>query len=611
MTSPSYSLHSPASGWHTYRRLLSYTHQYWRLLVVAIVGMIAAALTEVAFAALMKPLLDGSFVNRDPATIHAMPLLLLGVFAVRVVAEFVSGYGMAWVGRSVIRDLKRDVFDQVLHLPVRFFDHVAGGEILTRLNYQSEQVSEAASRALTTLIRDSMTVLGLMIWLLFLSWQLALFIVVLAPVLVILVGGISRAFRRYARRIQDSMGQVSHVAEEVINGHRVVKLYGGETFEAARFAAINAQNFRDFMKMQAVTAVSSPLTQFVLAFGIAGIIWFATTGDRMHSISVGTFVSFITALSLMLAPMKRLIGVNGVLQKGIAAGESLFGLLDEPREVDAPDLIPIERVSGRITFDKVGLRYQRGAEAPWILKEVSLTIPAGQTVALVGRSGAGKSSLIASLPRFVEIERGQIRLDDYSIARLSRVDLRRQFAYVSQDTVLFNASVADNIAYSDAGHADEARIRAAAEAAYALDFIEQLPQGFDTPVGENGVLLSGGQRQRLAIARALYRDAPILILDEATSALDTESERFIQAALDNLCRGRTTLVIAHRLSTIEHADLIVVLDQGRIVETGQHQTLLAANGAYAALHRLQFNSSPGPQTGADAPPSPFTPETTI
>lgn len=589
--SPGATAATPASGWQTYRRLLRYTQQYARLLGLAIIGMIGAAFTEVAFAALMKPLLDGSFVNRDPATIHAMPLLLLGVFALRVVAEFMSGYGMAWVGRSVIRDLKRDVFDQVLHMPVRFFDRVAGGEVLTRLNYQSEQVSEAASRALTTLIRDSITVAGLLIWLLILSWQLALFIVVLAPVLVVLVGGISRAFRRYARRIQDSMGQVTHVAEEVINGHRVVKLYGGEEFESARFERINARNFREFMKMQAMSSISAPVTQFILALGIAGIVWFATTGSRMETISVGTFVSFITALSLMLSPMKRLIGVNAVLQRGIAAGESLFGLLDEPRETDAPDLQPVARVSGRIAFDQVGLRYRSEEAAPWVLRDISLDIPAGYTVALVGRSGAGKSSLIASLPRFVEIEQGEIRLDDRSIAQMTRKDLRRQFAYVSQDTVLFNASVADNIAYSDGGLGDMTRIRAAAEAAYALEFIEKLPQGFDTPVGENGVLLSGGQRQRLAIARALYRNAPILILDEATSALDTESERYIQAALENLSRGRTTLVIAHRLSTIEHADLIVVLDQGRIVETGQHAALIAANGPYAALHRLQFGAS--------------------
>jgi subfamily B ATP-binding cassette protein MsbA len=312
----------------------------------------------------------------------------------------------------------------------------------------------------------------------------------------------------------------------------------------------------------------------------------------MQTISVGTFVSFITALSLMLTPMKRLIGVNAVLQKGIAAGESLFGLMDEPREHDAPTPAHVERVSGQIRFEQVGLRYETGEQAPWVLSDISLEVKAGQTVALVGRSGAGKSSLIASLPRFVDIDRGNIFLDEYPISTLKLSDLRRQFAYVSQDTVLFNTTVAANIGYSDGGLEDRARVRAAAEAAFALDFIKRLPQGFDTPVGENGVLLSGGQRQRLAIARALYRDAPILILDEATSALDTESERYIQAALDNLSRGRTTLVIAHRLSTIEHADLIVVLDKGRIVETGTHNDLLAANGAYAALHRLQFRSDP-------------------
>ncbi len=579
---------APASGFSTYRRLLGYTRQYWRVLVLAIVGMVLAALTEVAFAALMKPLLDGSFVHRDPATIHAMPLLLLAVFLARMIGEFVSDYGMAWVGRSVIHDLKRDVFEQVLHLPVRFFDRTPGGEILTRLNYQSEQVSEAASRALTTLIRDSVTVVGLLAWMLYLSWQLALFLLVLTPVLVGLVAGISRAFRRYARQIQASMGGVSHVAEEVISAHRVVKLYNGEPFERARFAEINRRNFKDFLKMQAVNSVASPLTQLILAIGIAGIIWFATSGDRMQQISVGTFVSFLTALSLMLAPMKRLIGVNAVLQRGIAAGESLFGLMDEPREPDEAAVLPALRVSGAIRLVDAGLRY--APDAPWVLSGVNLTISAGQTVALVGRSGAGKSTLMAALPRFVPLSTGAILLDDWPIDALSLTDLRRQFAYVSQDTVLFHASVAANIGYSDGAAFDRARVVAAADAAFAREFIEALPQGFETLVGENGVLLSGGQRQRLAIARALYRDAPILMLDEATSALDTESERHIQAALENLSRGRTTLVIAHRLSTIERADCIVVLDHGRVVEMGSHAQLLAAEGAYAALHRLQFKT---------------------
>ncbi len=582
----------PKHGWETYRRLLSYTRLYWRVLVLAIIGMVVAGASDVGFAALMKPLLDGSFVARDPEMIKTMPLLLLGVFMFRIAGEFMSGYGMAWVGRSVIRDLRRDLFDQVLHLPVRFFDHVPGGEILARLNYHVEQVSEAASKALTTVIRDTVTVIGLLGWLLFLSWQLALFILVLAPILILLVRLISRAFRRYARRIQDSMGEVSHVAEEAINGHRVVKLYGGEAYEAARFGRINDRNFQTFMKMHAMSSASAPFTQFILAVGIAGIIWFATTGDRMESITVGTFVSFITALSLLLEPMRRLINVNSMLQKGIAAGESLFSLLDEPRESAPAGRALTQRLQGRIAFEQVWLRY---AEADnWVLSDINLTIEPGQTVALVGRSGAGKSSLIALLSRFTEFNRGDIRLDDYSIHDLTLRDLRSQLAYVSQDTVLFNTSIAANIGYSDGENFDLDRVRTAAEAAYALTFIEDLPQGFDTTVGENGVLLSGGQRQRLAIARALYRDAPILILDEATSALDTESERHIQAALENLCRGRTTLVIAHRLSTIEHADRIVVLDQGRVIEQGSHTELLRADGAYAGLYRLQFSVEPSP-----------------
>ncbi|MGC9456533.1 MAG: lipid A export permease/ATP-binding protein MsbA [Halothiobacillaceae bacterium] len=578
---------TPADGWATYRRLLGYTRRRLGVLIVAIVGMVAAAGTEVGFAALMKPLLDGSFVERDPETIAIIPWALLGVFIVRMFAEFAAKYGMGWVGRSVIRDLRHDLFGRVLHLPSRYFDQVSGGEILSKLNYHVEQVSEAASQALTTLVRDTLTVIGLLAWMLWLSWQLALFILVLAPVLVVLVAFISRSFRRYSRQIQHSMTEVSHIAEEAVNGQRVVKLYGGQAFEQARFDEVNERNFRRFMKMMAVNAISSPLTQLVLAIGIAGVVVFATSGERLEQITPGTFVSFITALALMLSPIKRLINVNAVLQKGIAAGEALFDLMDQPVEADE-GRERIERASGQVDFENLWFRYPQGAD--WVLQDVSLSIQPGETVALVGRSGSGKSTLLALLPRFADPGRGRILVDGRDIREMPLANLRGQMAFVSQDVTLFNASVADNIAYGAPVRPDRDRVIAAARAAHADVFVDELPEGYDTGVGEDGVMLSGGQRQRLAIARALYRDAPILILDEATSALDTESERAIQDALETLCRGRTTLVIAHRLSTVEHADRIVVLDQGRIVEQGRHDELLARDGQYAALYRLQFNT---------------------
>ncbi|HHO81838.1 MAG TPA: ATP-binding cassette domain-containing protein, partial [Halothiobacillus sp.] len=434
------------TGWETYWRLLGYTRRYWKALLAAIVGMLFAAATDVSLAALMKPLLDGSFVEQDPQMIKLIPIALLGVFLVRVVAEFIAKFGMSWVGRSVIRDIRHDLFQRILHLPNRYFDRVSGGEILAKLNYHVEQVSEAASQALTTLVRDTVTVVGLLILMFYLSWQLAVFIIVLAPVIVVLVASISRSFRRYSRQIQASMTQVSHVAEEAINGQRVVKLYGGEAFEARRFDEINQRNFQRFMRMQAVNALSSPLVQFILALAIAGIVAFSTSGDRLESITVGTFVSFITALAMTLAPVKRLISVNAVLQKGIAAGESLFALLDEPVESDQGTKT-IQRAVGEVHFEQVWFRYSEDTD--WVLRGVELMVPAGKTVALVGRSGSGKSTLLSLVPRFADPSKGRVLLDGVDLRELSRKSLRAQLAFVSQDIILFNTSVARNIAYGE------------------------------------------------------------------------------------------------------------------------------------------------------------------
>ncbi|MDD3610189.1 MAG: lipid A export permease/ATP-binding protein MsbA [Halothiobacillaceae bacterium] len=584
----------PAPG--AYRRLLGYVFAYRGVFILALLGMVAAGLTDAGFAALMKPMLDGSFVERDPEMIRLIPLALLAIFAVRAVAEFASNFGMTWIGRRVIRDLRRDMFAHLLRLPIAYYDHVSGGELLAKLNYHVEQVAEASTRALTTLVRDSITVVALLGWMLWLSWELALFILVLGPVLAVMIGGISRVFRRYSHRIQDSMGQVSHVAEEAINGQRVVKLYGGQDYEARRFAEVNERNFRNFVRLEAINAANTPIVQLVLACAVAAIIAFATSGDRLESVTVGTFMSFITAIGLMLSPVKRLTNVNAELQKGIAAGESLFALLDTPAETESGQrILPAARGDIRIE----NLRFRYAENLPPVLDGVDLTIQAGQTVAFVGRSGSGKTTLLSLVPRFFTLEEGRILIDGQDIREVTLASLRAQMAFVSQDITLFNDSVARNIAYGETGEIDLPRVRAAARAAHALEFIEALPQGFQTRVGENGVLLSGGQRQRLALARAFYRDAPILILDEATSALDSESERHIQAALETLMQGRTTLIIAHRLSTVERADCIVVMREGRIVEQGRHEALLARDGAYASLYRLQFADARPSGAGGD------------
>ncbi|MFZ5536153.1 MAG: lipid A export permease/ATP-binding protein MsbA [Pseudomonadota bacterium] len=577
-------------GVDTYRRLLGYVRPHWRVFVLAILGMIAASLTDVAFAALMKPLLDGSFVAKALATTQWVPLALVGVFLVRAVGEFGAKYGMTWVARKVVSTLRQQVFDKLLRLPTRFFDHAQSGDLLARLTYTVEQVASAATGALTVLVRDGLSVIGLLAWMFWLSPQLTVFILVVAPIVVALIALVSRNFRRYSRRIQASVGEIAQVADEVVGGHRLVRVYGGEPYEQARFAAANERNRRAFMRMELLDASSTPIVQFLVAVAIASIIAFATSGERLEQLTVGTFISFITALAMLLSPLKRLTSLNATLQKGIAAGEQLFATLDEIEERDEGHHA-LDRAKGHVRFE--GVRFAYGEGQPEVLHGIDLDVPAGTTVAIVGQSGSGKTTLLNLLPRFYDPTAGRILIDGVDIRALPLANLRAQLAWVGQEITLFDDTVANNIAYGSLQGASMEAIRAAADQAQATAFIEGLPEGFETRVGERGVLLSGGQRQRIAIARALLRQAPILLLDEATSALDTASERLIQQALEGLMRHRTTLIIAHRLSTIRNADRIVVMDAGRIVEQGRHGELLARGGHYARLYRLQFSESGG------------------
>jgi subfamily B ATP-binding cassette protein MsbA len=565
-----------------YRRLLGYLRPHWPLVAAAVVPATIYAVVGTAVPLLMSEVIERL---QDAARQNAwqIPLLIAVLFPLRGTVDFLIVYGLAWVGRSVIRDLRSEIFAHYLGLPARYFDQGSSGVLIARLTYNTEQVAEAISTAVVILLRDTLAILTLLVIMIYFSPELTLLIAIVGPIIAIVVRAMSRAFRRYSERIQSSIGDVTRLTEQSLHGHRVVKVFEGQEQEERQFRDVNTRNFRFNTRLVAVHALGDALTQYVVALGVAAVMWWS-----FADLSAPAFIGFITAMGMLLAPLKRLININVIVQRGIAAASSLFEILDQPREADTGTKT-LGRARGEVVYRNVSFRYDTGNERA--LRGVDLEIPAGTTVALVGQSGSGKSTLVSLLPRFYDPQQGGVLLDGGDVREYRLRDLRRQIGLVSQDVVLFDDTIANNIAYGALAQRSRAQVERAAEAAYVAEFAASLPQGLDTRIGERGALLSGGQRQRIAIARALLKDAPVLILDEATSALDTESERRIQAALTELMRGRTTLVIAHRLSTIESADRIVVMRAGEIVEMGTHGELLAHAGYYSSLYRMQFAGS--------------------
>jgi len=568
-----------------YLRLLGYVKPYWRTFMISLLGMAVSAATEPLIPALVKPMLDGTFVHKDNAIIRWTPVLLLVIFFVRGVASFVGTYSINWIGNKVVLDLRNEMFRKLLTLPTRFYDDHATGSLISKLTFDVTQVTAAATNVVTITIRDSIVIIGLLGWLLYLNWKLTLLTLVMVPVIAYVIRTISLRLRSASYDSQRAMGDITQVIEESIGGHKVVKLFGGQDYESARFHE-QANNVRRASMKQAVAAAANvPIVQMVAALALAVIIYLAIVQSRADETTVGGFISFVAAMMMLTAPLKRLTAVSEFVQRGLAASESVFELIDSPGEPDS-GTVAIGRARGDLAFEHVTLSYRD--DGRMALRDINLNIPAGQSVALVGASGSGKTTLANLVPRFYSPGSGRITLDGHNLADLTLASLRANIALVSQEVVLFNDTVAANIAYGQGRDVPLEEVVAAAEAAHAMEFIRELPEGMNTLVGEKGTRLSGGQRQRIAIARAILKNAPILILDEATSALDSESERHVQAALETLMQGRTTLVIAHRLSTIEKADRIVVMQKGEIVESGTHAELLAGNGAYAQLHKVQF-----------------------
>jgi subfamily B ATP-binding cassette protein MsbA len=569
-----------------YGRLWRYVIPYKIIGLIAVIAMAAMAAVEATMVWLVEPLMDETLVEHNLETARWMPFAFIGIFIGRGIAGFATEASLGWIGRSVISSLRRDVFNKFLTLPSRFIEQHSTGPMLSRMTYNVEMVAESVTNVVTIMVRDLLTVIAAMGVMIYQSVRLFVFVVILLPIIAVLIRVLGKAFRRYSGRIQDSVGEVTQVTEEVLTGNRVVKIFGGYDYESERLAEVDQRNFRQNLKLIRSRALGVAMTQVVFGVGVAGVIYAAGAESVNGELSPGSFMSFFGAMMLMLQPLRRITNVNATLQRGIAAGDSLFKIIDEEDEVDS-GTYRSDSIRGKVEFRSVNFSY--GEENLPVLTDVSLTVESGKSIAIVGQSGSGKSTLVGLLPRFYDVQKGEILLDGTPVQDYQLANLRANISLVSQDVILFNDTIANNLAYGQLRQCTRAELLQAAEAAHVIDFVNDMPKGLDTVVGDRGILLSGGQRQRIAIGRALLKNSPVLILDEATSSLDTKSERRIQEALNRLMQDRTTLVIAHRLSTVESADQIIVLDKGSIVESGTHKELLASEGVYADLHRMQFS----------------------
>ncbi len=579
------SINTDETTWQTFKRLWLYIRLYKAGLIVAIIALVVNAVSDTYMISLLKPLLDEGFGSAESDFLRTLPLIIFVMMFIRGTSGFVSDYCLSWVSGNVVMQIRRKVFNHFMHMPVSYFDKEKTGNLLSRITYDSEQVSAATSRALVSIVREGASIIGLLVLMFYNSWQLSLVLFAVAPIVAWGIGMVSKRFRKISKNMQTMMGNVTASAEQMLKGHKVVLSYGGQDIERERFDKVSNQMRQQNMKLVTAQAAANPIIQMIASIAIVTVLYLASVDSIKEQLTPGTFTVVFSAMFALMRPLKALTNVTSQFQRGMAASQTLFALIDlEPEKNEGKH--KVERANGDISVRDITFTYD-GAEKP-ALEHVSFDIPRGKTVALVGRSGSGKSTIANLFNRFYDVDSGSIALDGHDIRDYELKNLREQFALVSQNVHLFNDTIANNIAYATEDNYQRSDIEKASELAHAMEFVSKMENGLDTMIGENGASLSGGQRQRIAIARALLRDAPVLILDEATSALDTESERAIQAALDELQKDKTVLVIAHRLSTIEKADEILVVDDGAIVERGTHDELITKDGAYAQLHRIQF-----------------------